>query len=321
MFISEKNFREELEKKVLPYLASHGGERFLEREPGRPIRCLCYRAERPRGVVVISHGYTEMAEKYLETIYYFLRSGFSVWLAEHCGHGRSYRLTEDLSLVHIDRWERYVQDLLYTAHLAKRESGGLPLYLFGHSMGGGIAAAALSMEPQLFSKAVLSSPMIRPLTGKVPWKTAIRIAHGYCLAGKSKHYVAGQKPYEEAEPERYEDCNCLSPARFSYYRECKEENPLFHLNAASYGWLYQSAALNHYLQHTAWKRIQTPVLMFQAGREQMVSKKEQDRFARKLAARGKLHYIHVRGAKHEIFCGSSGGARRCWRAVLQFYLT
>ena len=29
---------------------------------------------------------------------------------EHCGHGLSYRLTDDPSLVHLDRWNRYSRD-------------------------------------------------------------------------------------------------------------------------------------------------------------------------------------------------------------------
>ena len=49
---------------VEPYLAAHAEEFYWERESGHPIHVLRYRAFRPRGVVVISHGFTENAEKY-----------------------------------------------------------------------------------------------------------------------------------------------------------------------------------------------------------------------------------------------------------------
>ena len=53
---------------VEPYLAAHAEEFYWERESGHPIHVLRYRAFRPRGVVVISHGFTENAEKYKEIV-------------------------------------------------------------------------------------------------------------------------------------------------------------------------------------------------------------------------------------------------------------
>ena len=61
---------------VEPYLAAHAEEFYWERESGHPIHVLRYRAFRPRGVVVISHGFTENAEKYKEIVYYFSKSIF-----------------------------------------------------------------------------------------------------------------------------------------------------------------------------------------------------------------------------------------------------
>ena len=81
-------------------------------------------------VVVISHGFTENAEKYKEIVYYFIKEHFHVYLPEHCGHGKSYRLVEDPSLVYVDSYHRYVEDLLFVARKAKAEACGLPLVLY-----------------------------------------------------------------------------------------------------------------------------------------------------------------------------------------------
>ena len=180
---------------VEPYLAAHAEEFYWERESGHPIHVLRYRAFRPRGVVVISHGFTENAEKYKEIVYYFIKEHFHVYLPEHCGHGKSYRLVDDPSLVYVDSYHRYVEDLLFVARKAKAEACGLPLVLYSHSMGGGIAAAAAAKAPHLFRKVVLSSPMIRPLTGKVPFADAKRIAAFACATERGTQYVVGQKPY------------------------------------------------------------------------------------------------------------------------------
>lgn len=94
------------------------------------------------------------------------------------GHGLSYRLTDDPSLIYVDSWERYVRDFLKICHGIKKTYPDLHLNLFAHSMGGGIGASAAAWEPELFHKIILSSPMIRPLTGNVPWSLAVMAAWG-----------------------------------------------------------------------------------------------------------------------------------------------
>lgn len=124
--LQEKNYAERMQNGVEPYLAAHAEEFYWERESGHPIHVLRYRAFRPRGVVVISHGFTENAEKYKEIVYYFIKEHFHVYLPEHCGHGKSYRLVDDPSLVYVDSYHRYVEDLLFVARKAKAEACGLP---------------------------------------------------------------------------------------------------------------------------------------------------------------------------------------------------
>ena len=219
--LQEKNYAERMQNGVEPYLAAHAEEFYWERESGHPIHVLRYRAFRPRGVVVISHGFTENAEKYKEIVYYFIKEHFHVYLPEHCGHGKSYRLVEDPSLVYVDSYHRYVEDLLFVARKAKAEACGLPLVLYSHSMGGGIAAAAAAKAPHLFRKVVLSSPMIRPLTGKVPFADAKRIAAFACATERGTQYVVGQKPYQGIES--FKQSSSLSRPRFLYYQQKREK--------------------------------------------------------------------------------------------------
>ena len=128
-----------------------------------------YLAEEPKGVIVICHGYTESAPKYDELVYYFLQAGYHVYLPEHCGHGLSYRLTKDPSLVHIDNWKRYVRDFLHVCEYIRKKHPDLHLNLFAHSMGGAIGGIAATWKPEWFYRVILNSPMIRPRTANVPW--------------------------------------------------------------------------------------------------------------------------------------------------------
>ena len=126
LILGEENYIEVMENVVTPYLKKREQEYYWEREEGKAIHCLRYTAEAPKGVVVISHGYTESAEKYKEILYYFVKEQYHVYMSEHCGHGKSYRLVEDPSLVHVDTWERYVDDLLFVAAQARREYPEMP---------------------------------------------------------------------------------------------------------------------------------------------------------------------------------------------------
>lgn len=305
-----------MERIVCPFLGERQSELWLERKKGNKIHCMRYWAEPAEGAVLISHGFTESAEKYEETIYYFLKKGFHVYCMEHCGHGYSYRLTDDLSLVHVDRYERYVEDLLFVARKAKEENHNLPLFLYGHSMGGGIGAAAAARGAAYFDKLILSAPMMRPQTKPVPWKLAQVIAGIACLLGKEKEYVKGQRPYEGTE--RFEDSAAVSEARFAYYQRKRNEEPLYQTNAPSYGWLRNTGRLNRYLQKEGWKKITAPVLLFQAEQDAFVSLREQERFAKKLGGRGEVQLIKVPGTKHEICRADDAALAFYWENVFAF---
>ena len=316
--IKETAFKKFMEDTVEPYLARCRKEVRLPREAGQALYCVCYDADESRGTVVISHGFTETAEKYLEPIYYFVKHGYNVIQPEHCGHGRSYRLVEDLSLVHVDRYERYVTDLLAAAETAKQAYPHVPLFLFGHSMGGGIAAAALSLQPGLFAGAVLSSPMIRPLTGTIPWPVAKLLAKLLCRMGKAEQYVPGGHAFDGKE--RFEDSASTSRERFAYYQKKRNAEPLFQMSAASCGWLNETARLSGYLTGKGWKQIQTPLLIFQAQDDAFVSVAEQDRFVEKMKAAGKVSAwkLRVASAKHEIFNSQTQVLQNYWMQILTF---
>ena len=136
--IHENEYVFKNQNEVLPYLERRVSEAWIPRAPenrGR-VHVLRYLADKARGVVVISHGFSESAQKYPELIYYFLQEHYHVYFPEHCGHGLSYRLTDDPSLVHLDRWNRYSRDFLRVSRLIRKAHPGMPLYLFAHSMEG-----------------------------------------------------------------------------------------------------------------------------------------------------------------------------------------
>lgn len=301
LLISENDYKSSMTQTVKPYLAQRQTELWPERVPGNRIHLMRYKADEAKAVVMISHGFTESAEKYAELIYYFLKMQYTVYCPEHCGHGCSYRMTDDFSLVHVDSFSTYIQDFLCVSELAKKENEGLPFYLFAHSMGGGIAAAAAAQSPKLYDKVLLHSPMIRPVTGNVPWVLAGAIARLMCLLGREKDYIFGSRPYEG--PENFETSCALSRARFDYYEEKRAKNKYLQTRSGSLGWLRGTVQLNRHLLRDAWQNIEAPVLLLQAELEDMVSTQQQELFVEKLKRAGKntAELTVIPGAKHEIF--------------------
>lgn len=323
ILISEEGYGKAMDEVVTPYLEKRMQTQYGERETGKKIFFIRALADEPKGIVVMSHGYTETIEKHRETIYYFLRGGYHVFMHEHCGHGRSYRLCSDrgdLSLVFVDEYERYVEDLLFVSRMAAQEFPDLPLYLYGHSMGGGIAAAAAARAPKLFSGVVLSSPMLRPSSAPLPWGLAALIAGAFCLFGKKERYVIGHHPYDGRE--RFADSAGISEARFLYYQKKRDEEPLFQMNAGSFGWLWQAVRLHRFLMGKAWREIACPVLVFQAEHETFVSNEEQERFVRKMNGRreGSAELVRVSGVKHEIFNSGMAVLEDYWTRIFAFLI-
>ena len=111
-----------------------------------------YETDRPKGVIIISHGFTEGAQKYDEMIYYFLKAGYHVCMPEHMGHGLSYRLTEDPSLVHIDTWKRFVRDFLKVCHVVKEQYSSFRCFCLHILWAGAIGTIAAAWETELFPR-------------------------------------------------------------------------------------------------------------------------------------------------------------------------
>ena len=324
LILTDDDYAAQMDAHVLPLLDDRQEELWLPREdnPQQKLYCGKFTApcgsEHVRGVVIISHGYTENADKYKEVIYYFLNMGYHVYIPDHCGHGRSYRLAEDLYLVHIDSYKRYVEDLLSVAHRARSDYGILPLYLYGHSMGGGIAAATAAAEPDLFERVILSSPMIQPDTRPLPWGLAGFLAKAACLFGQSARHLPGGHPFDGTET--FEQSSAASKARFDYQQQIRKAEPLFQNTCGTYRWTRSAAKLHHHLMRTAWKQIRVPLLLFQAEDDGLVSAKAQYQFIQKVSRRyeAPTWLIKVPGSRHEIYNAEYETLVKYWTKIFRF---
>lgn len=115
----------------------------------------CWQPEQPRAVVVIVHGFGEHSGRYSNLIPPLTGAGYAVYALDHRGHGRSPGKRG-----HIDSFDDYLADVRALIASAQAALPGLPLVLFGHSMGGLIALVYAIRSPAGLAGVVASAPML-----------------------------------------------------------------------------------------------------------------------------------------------------------------
>ncbi|MCR5664188.1 MAG: alpha/beta hydrolase [Oscillospiraceae bacterium] len=314
-WITDENYADQLRELVEPFLAERRETGFFERVEGQPIYYEHYRADEPEAVVVISHGFTESIRKYAESIYYLLQAGFEVWGVDHRGHGRSWRPNDNLFVVHAERFDDYVDDLrALTETLVRPAAGEKPLFLFCHSMGGCVGARLLETTPGLFSKAVLSSPMLGLSFGKIPLFAAYAVA---CLKSIGDGAKEPLSPVTAFPEETYEASAANSEPRFSWYYGQKLADPKLQTCSASAGWGREAIrACRKVLSKKECARIRVPVLLFQAGNDAFVKNEAQNEFARRVPG---CRLVELPGLRHELFMSDSEKLKSYWETIFEFY--
>jgi alpha-beta hydrolase superfamily lysophospholipase len=136
---------------------------------GLRLHSLAWTAARPRAAVVLSHGLGEHAGRYAALARDFTARGISLYAVDHRGHGRSGG-----PRAYTPRFERFVADLEDFRRRVAREAEGLPLFLYGHSLGGLIALRWLQTHGNVsLAGAVLSAPLLGVKVQAPRWKLAL----------------------------------------------------------------------------------------------------------------------------------------------------
>lgn len=129
---------------------------------GPRIHWQAHRVEGARAAVVLVHGYGEHAGRYQELAEELGRGGCDAYLLDLRGHGLS-----EGPRGHVERFEDYLLDL--DRLVEKARASGLPLFAFGHSLGGLILLRYLQ-EGGRASGAIVSAPYLRLAFEPPPWK-------------------------------------------------------------------------------------------------------------------------------------------------------
>ena len=255
-------------------------------------------AVRPsRGTVLLVPGRAEWVEKYFETAEDFRARGFGVVAFDWRGQGLSDRLTGNVRVGHVERFEDYVIDLETVIRDVALPDCKAPFHLVAHSMGGLVTLLAGPRITSRIRRMVLLAPL-------VAFGRALPLPEGVLNGLAASFTFVGLGTLPAGRPTRPEPLpfvgNRLTgdPMRFSRNRAILDELPELELGPPSFGWLHAA--------HRAMKAVRRPALMaahtvptlfVSAGADRVVSSPAIEAYALALRAGA---YLDIPGARHEL---------------------
>ena len=298
ILLDESRFGDEIMQKVRPALEVCAEPFSCEIAPGQALNCCLYRVKDSGRCVVLSHGFTEFHVKFEEMTYYFLNQGFSVAVYDQRGHGYSFAETKKPEVIHVRHFDDYVSDLNTVLAAVKRMLPPDTEYiLYGHSMGGAIAARYLEKYPGDFQRCILNAPMLAIRSDPMPPWLSKLAALFFMTFGMAQRGFFVQKPFDADAP--FADSYCTSRPRFDFYQAVRAAVPQYQRNLASYRWIWEGLDnTDRFFRKKNLAAIRIPILMFGAELESLVRNDAQEKLA---AALPNVTYKVIPGVKHEIY--------------------
>ncbi|MDD4862408.1 MAG: alpha/beta fold hydrolase [Alishewanella agri] len=274
---------------------------------------------------VISSGRIETAVKYSELMYEMVTAGYSVFILDHRGQGRSGRLLPDPQPGYVESFQCYQQDLAQFLRQIVQPSGHPQHLLLAHSMGCAIAAALLTGAMwqewhSFFSAAVFCSPMFGIHSGPVPTRVAEGLALAYCRRLRANPLAqAGYFPGQQAYSDKVFAGNDLtsSPARYQALRDCYLREPQLQLGGVSCQWLVQAILAMRQLRRDV-VNCQTPVLLIQGSADKVVANTAQRQWFNALPADLPRTLCSINAGRHELLMEQDAMREQVFAAINQF---
>jgi lysophospholipase len=287
--------------------------RFIASRDGKRLRVGSWDAAPdapPRGFCAIFDGQTEFIEKYVEVIGELAARGFAGAILDWRGQGGSERLLADPLKVHVRDFQEYDADFQTFMDQVVRPATSARRIALAHSMGAHILLRALNKNPESFSAAVMTAPMLRTGTRGYPGWLVRAICFVHARTGFGNAWVWGMR---ERDPLRvpFEDNLVTSDReRYARTRAILDEQPDIRLAGPTWRWL--EAAYRSMADVGApgfAEAITTPCLIFGAGRDRIVEAEAIRDFARRLP-RGR--YVEIPEAEHEILMENDSVRAQFW---------
>jgi alpha-beta hydrolase superfamily lysophospholipase len=119
-------------------------------------------------IVQVLHGLAEHPARYDRFAGKCAAQGLAVFAHNHRGHGENCPEVDLGFFAERDGWDRVIADVLAVQQEIRRRYPGLPIVLFGHSMGSFVAQSFLARHPESADALILSASNLPPLAQVLP---------------------------------------------------------------------------------------------------------------------------------------------------------
>ena len=135
----------------------------IERDDSAKLHCHSWLPRTSEALVVLVHGIGEHAKRYDALAGKLNEKGIAVFSFDLRGHGKSTGIRG-----HIGSFAATRSDMDALACRARESVGDLPLFFYGHSLGGGIVLSKWSLEPKSAVAFIVTSPWLELVDRKPP---------------------------------------------------------------------------------------------------------------------------------------------------------
>ncbi|MCX7768725.1 MAG: lysophospholipase [Flavobacteriales bacterium] len=233
-------------------------------------------SEKVSPVLLIIHGMGEHGGRYGHVANYFLQKGFHVLVPDHRGHGRS-----EGQRGHTPSYQALMRDMALYIKTSGDLFPGMPVFIYGHSMGGNLTLNyVLRHQDDRVVAVVASAPYLRLAFKPPAWKVALgKMAAGIYPA------LSQRTGLETAAISRDEKVV-----------QAYENDPLVHdvITASFFAAVHEAGewALHHA------DTITVPALLLHGTGDRLTSWQASETFARK--AGEKVSFFRYEGLYHEL---------------------
>jgi len=250
-----------------------------------------------RGTVCVFTGRSDMIEKYFEVVEELRRRGFAVTVLDWRGQGGSQRRLRDPRKGYVRSFEEYQIDMETLIREVVLPDCPPPLFALGHSMGGLILLEAVKHGRRWFDRVVLTAPLLQFVgaRNRAHWRIGAKIAP---LLGLGRLYVPGGGPLAVVDGPFSGNRATSDPVRFERTASIVQSAPDLALGSPTIAWARAAfRAMDRVADPAYPTEIRQPLLVFAAGKDEVVSNHAIERFATRLRAGA---HLVIPGSRHEI---------------------
>ncbi len=267
--ISEVEYRQRFDTEVMGFYQQYGKTGTFLGAKQIPIYYRKYKVPNEKGSIIIVQGFNEASLLHAELHYDLTREGYSVYELDHRGQGFSGRLISNPEPGYVDRFDYFEEDLDTFVDTVVKLDQPRRLLLLANSMGGAIAALALARHPEKYQAAVLAVPMLEVDVGSLSERRALEIIDQKVADGKGAEYSWEQDAFDPTPRHDPNSPNSLEK-RAAAIEKLILSNREIAKGGASWQWMGESIRATQRARGPLAQRIQTPVLLLQAGRDATV---------------------------------------------------